>query len=452
MTGTLGPLKVSTKLRRVAEQSRQAPDMVWTTLSHLIDVEFLREAYRRTRKSGAIGVDGQTASEYAEDLDENLKSLLERFKSGTYKAPPVKRVHIPKGEGKTRPIGIPSFEDKVLQRAVSMVLEAVYEQDFLDWSHGFRPGRSPHGALESLRQVLMDMKGGFVLEVDITKYFDTIDPKHLRSFLDERVRDGVIRRTIDKWLKAGVMEKGQVFHPELGTPQGGVISPLLSNIYLHEVLDKWFEYEVRHRLRGRAFPVRFADDFIIVFSLEIDARRVLETLPKRFGKYGLELHPEKTRLVPFGRPPKYPTNHGGGGGPRSFDFLGFTHYWGRSRKGNWVVKRKTAKGRFARAVKTLNTWCRKNRHLPKRKQHEALSRKLEGHYQYYGITGNSNALYRFYEAVCEIWRYWLSRRSQKSYISWEKFRRWLKRLSLPKPRCVHSALRQSQYQRPFRFT
>jgi group II intron reverse transcriptase/maturase len=206
--------------------------MVWTTLSHLIDVEFLREAYRRTRKSGAIGVDGQTASEYAEDLDENLKSLLERFKSGTYKAPPVKRVHIPKGEGKTRPIGIPSFEDKVLQRAVSMVLEAVYEQDFLDCSHGFRPGRSPHGALESLRQVLMDMKGGWVLEVDITKYFDTIDPKHLRSFLDERVRDGVIRRTIDKWLKAGVMEKGQVFHPELGTPQGGVVTPRTQKITL----------------------------------------------------------------------------------------------------------------------------------------------------------------------------------------------------------------------------
>ena len=240
MEGTSGPLKVSTKLRRVAEISRQAPEMVWTTLSHLIDVEFLREAYRRTRKDGAEGVDGRTADEYAGDLEENLRSLLDRFKSGAYQAPPVKRAYIPKSGGKLRPIGIPTFEDKVLQRAVAMVLGAVYEQDFLDCSHGFRPGRSPHDALEALRMELMDGQGGYVYEVDITKYFDTIDPQHLRSFLDNRVRDGVIRRTIDKWLKAGVMEAGQVFHSELGTPQGGVISPLLSNIYLHEVLDKWF--------------------------------------------------------------------------------------------------------------------------------------------------------------------------------------------------------------------
>jgi group II intron reverse transcriptase/maturase len=425
--------------------------MVWTTLSHLIDVEFLREAYRRTRKNGAKGVDGRSADDFAADLEENLQSLLERFKSGTYKAPPVRRVHIPKGGGKTRPIGIPTFEDKVLQRAVAMVLAAVYEQDFMDCSHGFRPGRSPHSALEELRQAMMNRHGGWVLEVDITKYFDSIDPKHLRGFLEERVRDGVIRRTVDKWLKAGVMEEKQVFYPELGTPQGGVISPLLSNIYLHEVLDKWFEMEVRPRLHGPAFPIRFADDFIIVFTLEEDARRVMEVLPKRFGKYGLELHPEKTGLVPFRRPPKHPGNKDGGPSPGSFDFLGFTHFWARSRKGNWVIKRKTAKGRFARAVKAVFAWCRANRHDTWKEQHEALTLKLRGHYQFYGITGNSDALNRFYRAVCDSWRYWLSRRSQRAYVSWAKLHARLKWLPLPKPKCVHSALRNSQLQWAFGF-
>ena len=425
--------------------------MVWTTLAHLIDEEFLREAYRQIRKDGAVGVDGQTANSYAEDLEANLKSLLERFKSGTYKALPVKRVYVPKSGGKLRPIGIPAFEDKILQRAVAMVLNAVYEQDFLDCSFGFRPNRSPHDALEELREGLMDWKGGFVYEVDITKYFDTIDPKHLRSFLDKRVRDGVIRRTIDKWLKAGVMEGGEVAHPELGTPQGGVISPLLSNIYLHEVLDKWFEYEVRPRLRGHAFMVRFADDFIIVFSCEEDAHRVMEVLPKRFDKYGLALHPEKTRLVRFDRPGYNSGPKGGGGKPQSFDFLGFTHYWGRSRKKNWVIKRKTAKGRFARAVNAVFTWCRDNRHKKREEQNRKLSEKLRGHYQYYGITGNSKALKYFYREVEKSWHYWLGRRSQRGYMSWDRFRGLLKRLPLPQPKCVHSELRNDQFQRSFGF-
>jgi group II intron reverse transcriptase/maturase len=425
--------------------------MVWTTLAHLIDEEFLQEAYRRTRKDGAVGVDGQTADAYAEYLEANLKSLLERFKSGTYKAPPVKRAYVPKSGGQFRPIGIPAFEDKVLQRAVSMVLNAVYEQDFLNCSFGFRPNCSPHDALEELRDGLMDWKGGFVYEVDITKYFDTIDPKHLRSFLDKRVRDGVIRRTIDKWLKAGVMEGGNVVHPELGTPQGGVISPLLSNIYLHEVLDKWFEYEVRPRLYGQAFMVRFADDFIIVSSHEEDAHRIMEVLPKRFDKYGLALHPEKTRLVRFKRPHFYSGKKGGGGGPQSFDFLGFTHYWGKSRKKNWVIKRKTAKGRLARAANSVFTWCRANRHNSREAQHRKLSEKLRGHYQYYGITGNSRALKSFYREVTKSWHYWLSRRSQRGYMPWGWFRRFLKRFPLPQPKCVHSELRNNHFQRPFRF-
>ncbi len=238
MAETLSSGPVSTRLERIAELAREKRQVVLTALAHVIDVEFLKEAYRRTRRDGAPGVDGETAEEYARDLEGNLADLLKRFRTGTYWAPPVRRVYIPKGDsGKTRPIGIPTFEDKVLQRAVAMVLEAIYEQDFLDCSWGFRPGRSAHGALEMLRKELMAMKGGWVLEADIQGFFDNLDPEHLRSFLDQRVRDGVLRRTIDKWLKAGVLEDGQVRKTELGTPQGGVISPLLANIYLHEVLD-----------------------------------------------------------------------------------------------------------------------------------------------------------------------------------------------------------------------
>ena len=300
---TKGSEVVSTRLQRIAELARRDPRWALTTLAQHIDLEFLREAHRRTGKDGAVGVDGQTAAEYAKQLEANLSSLLERFKSGSYKAPPVRRVQIPKGEGKAmRPIGIPAFEDKVLQRAVAMVLEAVYEQDFLPCSYGFRPGRSAHQALDELWEVLMSMRGGWVVELDIEKFFDRLDHSHLRSFLDQRVRDGVIRRVIHKWLKAGVMVEGVLEHPEAGTPQGGVISPLLANVYLHEVLDRWFVEVVRPRLRGRAELIRYADDAVLVCACEEDARRLMEVLPKRFGKYGLTLHPEKTRMLRFDRP------------------------------------------------------------------------------------------------------------------------------------------------------
>jgi group II intron reverse transcriptase/maturase len=421
--------------------------MVFTTLAHHIDVSFLREAYRRTRKDGAPGVDGLTAGEYEKDLEANLQSLLERFKSGTYKAPPVRRAYIPKGDGsKTRPIGMPTFEDKVLQRAVTMVLEAIYEEDFYRFSFGFRPRRNAHQALAYLWVELMDMGGGWVLDVDIKSFFDTLGHGHLRAFLDQRVRDGVLRRVINKWLKAGVLEKGQLRRSETGSPQGGVISPILSNVFLHEVLDKWFEAEIKPRLGGKAFLTRFADDFVIVFSSEADARRVLEVLPKRFGKYGLTLHPEKTRLVRFLRPERNCRGKGTdsqGYQPGTFDLLGFTHYWARSRKGNWVIKRQTSISRFSRALKRISEYCRRNRHLKIKEQHAALKRKLEGHYSYYGITGNSYALSRFRYAVGRIWRYWLNRRSQRSNMPWEKFNKLLKHYRLPPARCVHSALRQA---------
>lgn len=414
---------VFTKLQRIAELARQQPPMALTTLAHHIDLEWLREAFRRTRKDGATGVDGQTAAEYAANLDANLALLLTRAKSGTYRAPPVRRVYIPKGNGpETRPLGIPTFEDKVLQRAVLMLLEAVYEQDFLDCSYGFRPGRSAHQALEALWQQAMNMGGGWVLEIDIRKFFDRLDHSHLRAILRQRVRDGVVLRLIGKWLKAGVLESGCVQHPETGSPQGGVISPLLANIYLHEVLDTWFEQTVKPRLKGRASLIRYADDAVLLFTCEDDARRVLEVLPLRFGKYGLTLHPEKTRLVKF-RPPRGGSGAGRGGpsGRGAFDLLGFTHFWCTSRKGSWVIRRQTARDRFTRALRAVAAWCRIHRHWPLRQQWQMLVWKLRGHYAYYGIPGNSPALSRFRYEVIRVWRKWLQRRSHAGRIPWARW-------------------------------
>ncbi len=454
MAGTSSPgkggrkicsLSVSTKLLRIAELAREDSKRVLTTLAHPIDAEWLEEAFRLTRKDGAPGVDGQTAADYEQDLERNLESLLGRFKSGSYKAPPVRRVRIPKGDGaETRPIGIPTFEDKVLQRAVAMVLEAVYEQDFLDCSYGFRPGRSAHQALQRVWRGVMDMRGGWVLEVDIKSFFDNLEHNSLRDILNQRVRDGVLRRMIDKWLKAGVVEAGQLWHPESGTPQGGVVSPLLSNIYLHEVLDMWFEHMVKPVLHAPAFLVRFADDVIIVFKSKRDAERVLDVLPKRLGKYGLTLHPEKTRLVWFERPP-HEGKPRGPGRPGTFYLLGFTHYWGRSLKGSWVVKRKTEKGRLKRAIRRIYLWCKRHRHMDLETQHKTLCRKLRGHDAYYGITGNNRSLALFRYGVQRAWKRWLCRRSRGAQKkNWAWFARVTARYPLPHPKIVHSIYRAAK--------
>jgi group II intron reverse transcriptase/maturase len=403
------------------------------TLAHHIDVEFLRVAYQRTRKGGATGVDDQTAADYAANLEGNLQSLLDRFKSGSYYAPPVRRVEIPKADGTKRPLGIPTFEDKVLQRAVAMVLEAVYEQDFLSCSYGFRPGKSAHHALEALRNAVMNMGGGWILEVDIRHFFDSVDHGHLRTILDQRVRDGVIRRTIDKWLKAGVQQDGGVRYPDEGTPQGGVISPLLANVYLHEVLDVWFENEVLPRLLGSASLIRYADDAVMVFKYEEDARRVMRVLAKRFAKYGLTVHPEKTRLIDFRKPDDTDD-------PGSFDMLAFTHYWGRSWKGNWVVQQKTSRSRFGRALQRVAEWCRTHRHKPVALQHKALVAKVRGHYNYFGIRGNSRALGRFLHEVERVWRKWLNRRSSRA-LSWKQYSALAERYPLPRPTLVSNRRR-----------
>jgi group II intron reverse transcriptase/maturase len=440
------PDNVSTKQERIATLAEQSSQMGFTSLAYLMDIEWLREAYRRTRKSAAVGIDGQTAAEYEQNLEANLQSLLDRAKSGRYFAPPVRRVYIPKAGSPTekRPIGIPTLEDKVLQRAVVMLLEPIYEQDFYDGSYGFRPGRSAHQALESLWKGTMGMRGGWVLEVDIRKFFDTLDHVHLREALQHRVRDGVLLRLIGKWLNAGVMEDGNISYPDTGSPQGGVISPMLANVYLHYVLDIWFEREVQPRLAGRAFLIRYADDFVIVFSDESDARRVMDVLSKRFGRYGLTLHPDKTRLVRFEGPGD---RNSSSGKPETFDLLGFTHYWARSRRGDWVVKRKTSSSRLTRGLRAISEWCRKHRHWPLSEQHESLTAKVRGHYAYYGITGNGSSLSAFLMQVHRRWRYWLSRRNRERSMTWDCFNRLLRRYPLPAPVVVHSVYRTTRQNR-----
>jgi len=410
--------------------------MAFNNLAHLIDLDLLREAYRRTRKSGAVGVDERTAADYEANLEHNLQDLWQRMKDGRYVAPPVRRVNIPKGEGKTRPIGIPTFEDKVAQRAVAMVLEAVYEQDFYDCSYGFRPGRSPHDALDAFRNRAMETGGGWVLEVDIEKFFDTLDHRHLRDFLDRRVQDKGIRRLIGKWLNAGVMEEGQLTRNEFGTPQGGVISPILANVYLHEVLDRWFFEMAAPAMEAQVFLVRYADDFVILCRNERDARRLERVMPKRFGKFGLRVNLEKSRLVDFRRPPKRegepPVK------PGTFDLLGFTHHWGRSRNGNWVIRQKTASARLRRSLKSVAEWCRWNRHKPLHEQHRRLSLVLRGHFRYYGVTANGRRLNQFKHQVGRIWRKWLDRTSQKARKTWAWMNRYLKRCPLPPVRLYRS--------------
>jgi len=423
-----------TKRQRIAELARSKRGVALSTLHHVIDLEWMKEAFRLTRKDGAPGIDGVTAAEYAENLEANLLDLLDRVKSGRYQAPPVRRAYIPKADGSRRPLGLPTFEDKVCQRAIVMVLELVYEQEFLPCSYGFRPGRSAHQALHELRTGFMSRGLRWVIDLDIEKYFDSISHSHLRDFLDRRVTDGVIRRMIDKWLKAGVLEYGLLRHATEGSPQGGVVSPCLSNIFLHYVLDEWFENEVKPRLKGRSTLVRFADDAVVAFEDFLDTTRVLGVLGKRLARYELTLHPDKTRFVDFRfkRPDgkAHPKTDG-----TTFTFLGFCHVWGKSQNGKDVVRQVTAKSRYARALAAVSEWCRENRHKPIPKQHAHLVAMMRGHYAYYGISGNSRRVSWYADTVPRIWQKWLARRGSR--FPWDRFKDLLKRHPLPAARTVH---------------
>ena len=427
---------VSTKQLSIANTARKYPHEAITVLHPYLDEHWLWEASHRVRKNSASGVDGQSHAGYEVGKEERLKALLTKAKNGSYRAPPVKRVYIPKGDGEQRGIGIPSFEDKILQRAVVMLLEPIYEEQFHDFSFGFRPGKSPHQALEYLRNQCYKQEVSYVLDVDIRKYFDTMNHQHLREILQQRVRDGVITRLINKWLKAGVWEEGQTYVPQTGSPQGGVISPLLSNVYLHAVLDDWYVTDIKGHLQGKSFLVRYCDDFVMGFSDKGDAERMLETLKARFAAYGLEIHPDKTRLVRFKRPSKYVNDPESKA--ESFDFLGFTHYWGKSLKGNNVVHRKTSGKRFRRTLKAIKEWGWKHRHLPLRDQQKQINMKLTGHYGYYGVTGNIRSLNRLRWEVQKHWRRWLGRRTRKGRANWTAFNALLRNYPLACPKIVHS--------------
>ena len=422
---------VSTVLQRIAKQAVDSPTMVFQTLAHHMTADFLREAFCRTRKTGAPGVDEVTAGDYALNLEKNLRDLHERLRSGRYKAPPVKRAWIAKEDGKQRPLGMPTLEDKVVQRAVHMLMSSIYEQDFHDFSWGFREGRSAHKAIHQLRESCNRMKIKWIIDADISGFFDNINHRMLVTMIRERINDGALVRLIGKWLNAGVLEAGKLSYPEDGTPQGGVISPLLANIFLHNVLDQWFVRDVKPRMKGRCFLVRYADDFVIGFELESDARRIMDILPKRFERFCLTIHPTKTRLVDFQPPGKC------SGDSATFNFLGFTHYWGKSLSGNWVIKRKTSGKRYLRAKVSMWKWCKDERHTRMKDQYEVLCQKLRGHIQYYGIRGNYQMLEKFSRFTRTAWHYWLSRRSSESYITWTKFENLLKKFPLPSPKIIH---------------
>jgi RNA-directed DNA polymerase len=430
---------MSPKLSRLAEMARQEPEQQFFSIAHLLTEDALYAAFRGLRKDASAGVDGVTYGDYAEGAREKIQKLHERLKSKRYRALPLRRVYIPKETGKERPISIPALEDKIVQKATVTLLNAIYEQDFLECSYGFRPGRSQHDALDAVGRVICRGRVSYVLEADISGYFDAIVRSQLMEMVEKRVSDGSILRLISKWINVGVIDDGRLLLSETGTGQGQVISPLLANIYLHHVLDTWFEQEVKPRLRGEAYEVRYADDFILCFQNRDDAERVLKVLHERFGRFGLQLHPDKTRLIEFGRQAMQQARRRGKAKPDTFDFLGITHICARSRRGRFTIHLRTMRKRFRRRVAEISEWCRTHRHDPVVEQCAVLNAKLRGHYNYYGRPTNYQRLWQFYRAVRSIWRKWLNRRTRGKTLTWETYdKQLLRRHPLLKPRITRS--------------
>ena len=428
---------MSSDIDRLAELAKDDPKRQFFSIAHFITPEKMLAAFRNLRKEASAGVDGVTHEEYERDAEGNIRQLHRRLKEGKYRAQPLRRVYIPKENGKQRPISIPALEDKIVQKAMVEILNAIYEQDFLDCSYGFRPGRGQHQALDEMGRVICTRPTGWILEIDVTAYFDSIVREQLMEMIEKRVCDRSVLRLIRKWIQVGVIEDGRLLVSETGTGQGQTISPLLANIYLHYVLDEWFENEVKPRLRGEAHEIRFADDAVLCFQYKEDAERVMEVLPKRFAKYGLAIHPEKTRLLEFGRSAEGNAKRQGKK-PGTFDFLGFTYVCARSRKGKFTVHVRTMKKRFRRGLKAIAEWCQENRHLPVDEQQKILNAKLRGHYQYYGRPTNYRSIWQFYQEVRHIWRKWLSRRTRGNGMTVETFVGLLREHPLLLPRILHS--------------
>jgi group II intron reverse transcriptase/maturase len=423
-------------LRRIAELAKEDPGRKFYSIAHLLTLEALCEAFLSLRKDASAGVDHVTYEEYEKQALEKIQELHGRLKSKTYRALPLRRVYIPKEDGRKRPISIPALEDKIVQKAAVELLTAIYEQDFLNCSYGFRPGRGAHDALDEVGRVLCREPTSWVLELDITSYFDSIVREQLMEMIERRISDASILRLIRKWINIGVIDDGRLLTSETGTGQGQIISPLLANVYLHFVLDEWIEREVKPRLRGRVFEIRYADDAVLCFQYREDAEKVLQVLPKRFARYGLTLHPDKTRLVAFGREALVNANQTGMHAD-TFDFLGLTHKRARSRRGKLTVHVKTMKKRLRRSLTGVAEWCREHRHEPVGKQQAALNAKLRGHYQYYGRPTNFRSLWQFYRGVRRSWKKWLGRRSRGRTLTWERYAQLLQRHPLLRPRIAH---------------
>ena len=429
-------LGVSSDLDRVRQVARKDRDVRFTALLHHVDVDRLREAYRAISPNAAPGADGVTWRDYGLDFEANLQDLHARVHRGAYRATPSRRVFIPKPDGRLRPLGVAALEDKILQRAVVEVLNAVYEQDFLGFSYGFRPGRSQHGALDALTVAIERKKVNWVLDADISDFFTGLDQSWLAKFLEHRIADKRVLRLIQKWLRAGVIEDGEWSVTEAGTAQGASVSPLLSNVYLHYVFDLWADQWRRRNARGDVILSRFADDYVAGFDHREDAERFLADLRERFAKFGLELHPEKTRLIEFGRFAARDRQRRGVSKPETFDFLGFTHICGKDRRGRFKLKRVTSKKKMRAKLHAVKTEMRRRMHHPIPEQGRWLARVLAGHYNYYAVPDNSRALRAFRFRVIWHWRQALRLRSQKSEITWERVRR-LAALWLPLPRILH---------------
>ena len=432
---------VQTKLQAIAEKAGNQPGYRFRNLYGMLNEEMLKDSWQYIRKDAACGVDRISAEEYKQNLDENIHQLVENLKKKRYRAKLVRRQYIPKANGKLRPLGIPATEDKLLQLAVKRILEAIYEQDFLESSYGYRPNIGSLDAVEKLSNELQFGKYNYVLEADIKGFFDNINHEWLLKMLAERIDDKALLRLIEKWLKAGVLDTdGKVIHPGTGTPQGGIISPILANVYLHYVLDVWFEKVVKRHGTGKACIIRFADDYVCAFQNQSDAQRVYEVMGKRLGKFGLELSMEKTRVVSFS-PNENP-------GKNSFDFLGFEFRWGKDLKGKAHVKRRTARKKLRNSIKRFNEWCKENRHLRLPELFSRLNAKLRGHYNYFGVIGNYLSLEQFYYHVQKTLFKYLNRRGQRRSYNWEGFNQLIVQFQLAKPHITKPRYRKRARMEP----
>lgn len=426
---------MDTRIARIAKVAKEKPGEKFTSLVHILDKQMLWDCHLEMPAKKAVGVDGVVKAAYEANLEENLEGLIQRMKRQAYKPQPSRRVYIPKDGKGMRPLGIPSYEDKVVQRAMAKILNAIYEAKFLPCSHGFRPGRSQRGALLEIDRMVMGQGVRYIVDVDIKGFFNHVSHSQLKEFLERDIVDPNFLRLIWRFLKAGILEDGGFEETEEGTPQGGIISPILGNVYLHYVLDQWFEEEIKGKLASsKACMVRFADDFVCGFHQEEEAKAFYEALVKRLGSYNLEISEEKTSIIRFGYGSEVACKQAGLKKPAGFVFLGFLHYWGKGKSGKYRLLRKTSPQKMKKRVKEFTMWAKENRHMEERSFAEGMRQKLRGHYQYYAVSDNIKALWRYRSHVLSIARKWRSRRSQKGSLTIEKFNLFLARYAMPKPR------------------